>query len=381
MATDKAPGERVTLAQSDSKSPETVDNLNSSDSSSSGNDVSTLGSSSNRTNLSSGSSGALNFSKTVRFRTPTPSTSSDSSPLLSSDLFFQRYTRHERISAGSFAVVYRIEEIATKKSFALKTPKDNSDESEFRREWRLHQGLCHQSVIRVFGYYDGALKENHYNGVVMELGATSLQDILENQQLNLDDEGRETACHIREVQMKKYFCDVLLGLQYLKSKNIIHGDMKPDNVILGLDGHMKITDFGLSKQLEVGQRFDGTGGYGALCYRAPECFAGIKEIISVGFEADIWATAVMLFQCLKGYYPFAKEPVEYEEEKEDEDEEEDEEEEIKQMIRGGTFVDPPPKVLPQISPQAEELIVGMLQVSLIDRWTVNECLAHHWFRV
>lgn len=36
--------------------------------------------------------------------------------------------------------------------------------------------------------------------------------------------------------------------------------MKPDNVILGLDGHMKITDFGLSKQLEGGRKFDGIGG-------------------------------------------------------------------------------------------------------------------------
>lgn len=109
--------------------------------------------------------------------------------------------------------------------------------------------------------------------------------------------------------------------------------------------------------------------------RAPESFAGVEEIISIGFEADIWAAAVVLFQCLKGYHPFAKEPIDDEEEEEEEYEgkyeeeyEEDEEGEIERMIKGGTFVDPPPKVLPQISPQAEELMAGMLQVSLSDRW-------------
>jgi len=52
-----------------------------------------------------------------------------------------------------------------------------------------------------------------------------------------------------ESESKFIFCEVLLGLEYLHELNIIYRDLKSENILLDLDGHIKLIDFGLSKQL------------------------------------------------------------------------------------------------------------------------------------
>jgi len=52
-----------------------------------------------------------------------------------------------------------------------------------------------------------------------------------------------------ENQVKVYFAEILLTLEYLHSKNIIYRDLKPENILIDSEGHLKLTDFGLSKAL------------------------------------------------------------------------------------------------------------------------------------
>jgi serum/glucocorticoid-regulated kinase 2 len=50
-----------------------------------------------------------------------------------------------------------------------------------------------------------------------------------------------------EEQAKFYFSEILLGIEYLHSKNVVYRDIKPENILIDIDGHIRIADFGLSK--------------------------------------------------------------------------------------------------------------------------------------
>ena len=52
-----------------------------------------------------------------------------------------------------------------------------------------------------------------------------------------------------EEQAKFYFLEILVGLNYIHQQNIVYRDLKPQNLLIALDGHIKIADFGLAKPL------------------------------------------------------------------------------------------------------------------------------------
>ena len=72
---------------------------------------------------------------------------------------------------------------------------------------------------------------------------------------------------------KFYFAEILLGLEYIHSKGIVYRDLKPENVLLDIDGHIKLADFGLSKNLQSVNDF--TNSFcGSPEYMSPEMLTG-----------------------------------------------------------------------------------------------------------
>lgn len=93
-----------------------------------------------------------------------------------------------------------------------------------------------------------------------------------------------------------YSCEIVLAIEFLHSNNVIYRDLKPENLLIDSQGHMKITDFGFAKKVE--------SRTWTLCgtpeYLAPE----IIQSKGHGKAVDWWALGILLFEMLAGYPPF-----------------------------------------------------------------------------
>jgi len=103
---------------------------------------------------------------------------------------------------------------------------------------------------------------------------------------------------LSEEEAKFYFAEILLGIEYLHSLNIVYRDIKPENILLDVDGHVRIADFGLSKIIPPRQR--SYSFCGSPEYMSPEMLACIGH----DNRLDIYCLGALLFEMLTGLPPF-----------------------------------------------------------------------------
>ncbi|GFS86606.1 ribosomal protein S6 kinase beta-1 [Trichonephila clavipes] len=99
-----------------------------------------------------------------------------------------------------------------------------------------------------------------------------------------------------------YVGEIILAVQHLHVNGIVHRDLKLNNVLLDSEGHVKLCDFGLSKE----NMFDGCTTYsfcGTLDYMAPE----IIKMTGHGKAVDWWSLGVLMYTVIIGYPPFQSE--------------------------------------------------------------------------
>ncbi|XP_069601420.1 microtubule-associated serine/threonine-protein kinase 3-like [Ranitomeya imitator] len=113
---------------------------------------------------------------------------------------------------------------------------------------------------------------------------------------------------------RMYFAEALLGVEYLHSYGVVHRDLKPDNLMITPAGHIKVTDFGLSKvglmipktnnfkesAEDIAREYQDREFCGTPCYIAPEVI--LKE--GYGRPIDWWAMGIILHEFLLGSIPF-----------------------------------------------------------------------------
>lgn len=113
-------------------------------------------------------------------------------------------------------------------------------------------------------------------------------------------EGYRKHMKISEDQIRKYFRHLILAIEYCHKNDIVHRDIKPDNMLITEEDDMKMTDFGISEFAKNGNDIF-TNTAGTNYFFCPE---SIKDPKYSGKKADIWAMGVTLFQLLFEKYPF-----------------------------------------------------------------------------
>lgn len=210
-----------------------------------------------------------------------------------------RYLIRGRLGQGGMGVVYKADHIGLDKPVAIKFLLDKYTEdrevlTRFHREARTSSRIGHENIIDIT---DIGETEDGRNYIVMEyLEGADLAEVLESS-------GPMPAARAADI-----ITQVLHGLAAAHEKNIIHRDMKPENVfIIQRDGRdfVKIMDFGISKIIDAHDskvRLTETGAViGTPIYMAPE---QAKALPTMDHRVDIYAVGVMLYEMLGGRPPF-----------------------------------------------------------------------------
>lgn len=204
----------------------------------------------------------------------------------------ERYRIDELIAHGGMATVYRAHDIRLGRTVALKilAPSLVSDPGfvdRFMAEARATAALMHPNVVAV--HDQGVFDEFPY--LVMEfVNGRTLREVLR-------DNGPMTPAHALEIMRS-----VLAGLASAHEAGFVHRDVKPENVLITRDGHVKVTDFGIARVLAAAPEDTATGSVilGTMGYVAPEYVANRQT----DQRSDVYSAGILLFELLTGRVPF-----------------------------------------------------------------------------
>lgn len=206
---------------------------------------------------------------------------------------------------------------------AIKAIYDNIPErvvERARREADIQ--LDNDNLIRMYGFvetishYEGGTKcKVHYHVIMELLVGVTLEDIMNgvtsNQngmQIPFASELYSQYTQNRNAAVVRIMKSILSGLMALHDKGYIHRDIDPSNVMVTIDGKIKLIDFGICKQIVSLESLDkaltATGVFmGKVNYAAPELVLG--DVKSQSYTTDIYALGILLYQLCAGHLPFS----------------------------------------------------------------------------
>ncbi len=201
---------------------------------------------------------------------------------------FPGYEVLDLLGRGGMGAVYRARQIELDRLVAIKLlPLEISVDQDFvdrfRREARAMAKLNHPNIITVYDF--GTTGEGHLFFVMEYVEGANLSDVIHRVGVDGDQ-----ALSIVE--------QVCTALAYAHLKGVVHRDVKPANVMIDTESHVKVADFGLARLVDTnaaahGQTVTGTV-MGTPDYMAPEQMEGM----GVDHRADIYSVGVMLYEML-----------------------------------------------------------------------------------
>lgn len=164
--------------------------------------------------------------------------------------------------------------------------------SRFRNEVLIVRQLSHPNIVRLYDF--GETPEGNFYIAMEYVQGDNLSSLVRA--------GKKFRPSFDECLRILY--DIALGLEHAHGRNIVHRDIKPDNILIAEDGSIKITDFGLARTLTVDKGFTNTGeAVGTPYYMAPEQIQGE----AVDGRADIYGFGILAYELVTGRRPFENE--------------------------------------------------------------------------
>lgn len=208
------------------------------------------------------------------------------------DVFSERYRVDALLGRGGMGTVYRVFDLVDQQDRALKILHEGAMEGEgaerFLREIEILSRITHPAVPRVFAW-GGQDRQLYF--VAEYVDGFDLRTIMQKQEQRWAPQ-----------EAARLVADVAEALGQAHELNIVHRDIKPQNIILCDDGSAKLLDFGVARARGAGmQTLTKTGMVlGTPEYMSPEQFEGKK----VEPPSDVYSLGVILYQMLTGDLPF-----------------------------------------------------------------------------
>jgi len=258
-------------------------------------------------------------------------------------IIVENYKLLRPLEQGKFGVVFLGKHLLTGEKVAIKVidklQQKQRTLDEIKREAEIMKRLDHPNIIKVNQIID--TEKIFY--IIMEYASNG--DLFHRLDL-----GR-----MEEDEARDKFSQILSAVSYCHHKqNVIHRDLKPDNILFDSQYNIKIADFGLSEEYIPGENlktFCGTPEY-----MAPEVFKGQKFD---GPKVDVWSLGVMLYEMLTATIPFPGSTWP----------------QIIERVLRGKYYEPE-----YMSEECKELISKMLVLDPSKRATLDDVLKHGWVK-
>ncbi|CAF1026367.1 unnamed protein product [Adineta steineri] len=234
----------------------------------------------------------------------------DHSRFNKNNILHDRYLLLTLIGKGGFSEVHRAFDLNQQCYVACKIHQLNKEWKDEKkanyikhalREYNIHKHLEHKRIVKLFDVFE--IDTNSFCTVLEYCDGNDLDFFLKQNKT------------IPEKEARSIIMQIVNALKYLNTEakpSVIHYDLKPGNVLLGTgpnSGEIKITDFGLSKQMHE-DIFDEDGmdlssqGAGTYWYLPPEVFVQGPNPPKISSKVDVWSVGCIFYQCLYGRKPY-----------------------------------------------------------------------------